>query len=125
MDRRTKQRVDLQLICSLGESAVRSTPLQSVTENISRDGILMRWLDAVPLPAVGSALTVEFALPESEGFGKRAMRCRTTVVRITESSDGQSAVGLHIEGINFINAQEQARTEPDLRSMPAISERVQ
>jgi hypothetical protein len=125
MDRRTKQRVDLQLICSLGERAVRSTPFQSVTENISRDGILMRWLDAVPLPAVGSGLTVEFALPESEGFGKRAMRCRTTVVRITESSDGQSAVGLHIDGINFISAPDEAAVGRDLRTMPVISESVQ
>lgn len=124
MDRRTKHRVDLQLICSLGGSAVRSTPLQSVTENISRDGILMRWLRTVPLPEVGSGLTVEFALPASGEFGQRAMRCRTTVVRITKGMDGQSAVALHIEGINFVAAGESASPEPDLELMKPATEHI-
>lgn len=124
MDRRTKQRIDLQLLCRLSMSAVLSTPLHAITENISRDGILMRWLDAEPLPTVGSSLTVEFGLPENGGFGKRAMRCRTTVVRITSASDGQTAVGLRIDGMNFIPVPAVPPVPADLIAMPVATERV-
>lgn len=98
--------------------------MEGVTENISRDGILMRWLAAVPLPAVGSRLTVEFVLPASEGFGQRMMRCRTTVVRIDGHDDGQSSVGMRIDGINFIPVTSGAPTPAELSAMPSVTERI-
>ncbi|HXJ40859.1 MAG TPA: PilZ domain-containing protein [Bryobacteraceae bacterium] len=125
MDRRTKQRIDLQLLCRLGKGAIRSTPLKGITENISRTGILMRWLDAVPLPDVGSSLTVEFTLPRSEDFGPRVMRCQTTVVRITPDTDGQHSVALHIDALRFAPALPPAgKAEFDLESMPPVTKRV-
>ena len=124
MDRRTKQRIDLQLLCRLGTGAIRSTPLEGITENISRNGILMRWLDAVPLPEVGAELTVEFSLPESEDFGPRVMRCETTVVRIKTGANGQPAVALRIDGLRFAAAQTPMDPEYDLASMPPATKSV-
>jgi len=46
MDRRTKQRLDLQLVCRIGPGRLLSAPIDSpevlVTENFSRTGILLR-----------------------------------------------------------------------------------
>lgn len=123
MDRRTKQRIDLQLLCRLGTDAIRSTPLEGITENISRDGILMRWLDAVPLPAIGTSLTVEFSLPESEDFGPRVMRCETTVVRFENEGRKNQAVGLRIESLKFAEAPEKPAS-PDLEAMPVATNKV-
>lgn len=124
MDRRTKQRIDLQLHCRLGTGAIRSAALEGITENISRTGILMRWHEAVPLPKVGSGLTVEFSLPESEDFGPRVMRCQTTVIRIKPGADGQPAVALRIDGLRFAPAVTPALSEFDLESMPPATKRV-
>ena len=85
MERRSKNRHDLQLVCHIGETKVLSaTPeqgsraleamtakgaVEATTENMSRDGMLMRWLDGVPLPEIGTILTVEVDLPGGEDFG--------------------------------------------------------
>ena len=98
--------------------------VEGTTENISRDGILMRWHEGVLLPDVGSGLTVEFTLPESEGFGQRLLRCRTTVVRIDESEDGRKSVAMRIDGINFISADEYGVGAVNLESIPAATERI-
>ena len=124
MDRRTKQRLDLQLLCHLGAGAVCSAPVDGVTENISRDGILMRWMPTAPPPEIGSSLTVEFSLPESEEFGKRLMRCQTTVVRIKPASDGHTAVALRINTLRFVPVPGSRMPRYDLQSMAVVSERV-
>lgn len=124
MDRRTKQRLDLQLLGRMGQRSIRGGALQGITENISRDGILMRWCDGVPTPEVGASLTVDFTLPESEGFGQRIMRCRTLVVRIGVAEDGHTQVAMRIDGISFTEADADGRTAIDLKSVPSATERV-
>ena len=101
MNRRTKERLDLRLVCRIGPDKVLSTlgvPAQSLglTQNLSRSGLLMRWLDTVSLPTVGSGLTVDIELPGDASFGPRLMRCRTTVVRIITNPDALPTVGMRI-----------------------------
>jgi len=128
MDRRNKTRHSLQLICRAESGTVRSsmdpaaaagTP-EGITENMSRDGILMRWLDVVPLPEIGSPLTVEVELPEDSEFGPRVMRCKTTVVRITRRQDGQRSVGLRIDHVRFNRARFNRATKARTVAASAI-----
>lgn len=85
------------------------------TENISRDGMLLRWESAgMGLPGVGEMLIVEVELPEQEGFERRCIRCQTTVARVHAEPDASFTwVGLRIHAMDFRVAQGQmAQREP-------------
>jgi c-di-GMP-binding flagellar brake protein YcgR len=122
MDRRTKTRIDLQLLCRIGADRLVSAPLEGVTENVSRDGMLMRWADPFPLPEVGCRLTVDVQLPVNSGSAPRLMRCVARVVRIVQESSGNPSVGLQIDHVRFIESQ-VIRSYP-LESMPPATDRV-
>ena len=83
-----------------------------LTENISRDGMLLRWEDAGGrLPSVGEMLIVEVELPEQEGFERRCIRCQTTVARVhAEPGATFTWVGLRIHAMDFRVAQGCRRT---------------
>jgi hypothetical protein len=124
MDRRNKDRHNLQLVCLAQAGTAHSAPLEGMTENMSRDGILLRWLDSVPLPEIGAALSVEVELPSSE-FGPRVMKCSTTVVRITRRSNGVRSVGLRIEKVRFRSASSKKGGKPvSLAEMKPVTTRV-
>jgi hypothetical protein len=122
MNRRTKERLDLQLLCRIGARTVLSTPSGrqaakvrgiGLTENLSRSGLLMKWLDAVALPEIGAELTVDIDLPVDEAFGPRAMRCQATVVRIIRTGRTAPVVGMRIGNIRVITPSlPDAETEP-------------
>jgi hypothetical protein len=101
MDRRVKERHELQLVCRFGTASILSAPYEGVTQNVSRDGILMHWLHGVPLPEPGDSLNVEVDLPSGSDFGPRVMRCVTTVVRIVDGKTGIPLVGLRINKVRF------------------------
>lgn len=115
MDRRNKLRLDLELICRIAPGTILSRPLNGLTHNVSRDGMLIRWNSQEPLPLKGSPLVVEVELPEGFGFGPRLMRCNTTVVRIEGA-----AVGLQINNMRFV----VANGNRSLADMPGATELV-
>ena len=106
MNRRSATRVAVRLTCRVvwlqgGE------PTAMFTENISRDGMLLRWEDSsARLPSVGEMLIVEVELPEQEGFERRCIRCQTTVARVhAEPGAAFTWVGLRIHAMDFRVAQ--------------------
>jgi len=106
MNRRSSTRVAVRLTCHViwlqgGE------PSAMFTENISRDGMLLRWEDASGrLPSVGEMLIVEVELPEREGFERRCIRCQSTVARVNAEPDAAVVwVGLRIHAMEFRVAQ--------------------
>lgn len=112
MDRRTKSRVDLKLSCridaaprlsenSLNDSEKTATEKET-TENISRNGLLLRWTRPTPAPVAGSAMRVEVELPSDGGFAPRLMRCESTVVRTIPGDNGLSHVALKVHTMSFI-----------------------
>jgi c-di-GMP-binding flagellar brake protein YcgR len=123
MDRRTKTRIDLQLICRIGAGEVLSHPCEGLIENVSRGGMLMRWLDSVALPAVGSRLIVDIELPAGSGYGPRLMRCHTTVVRVERRPGTQPSVGLRTSDMEFVNARDAIRPG-ELASMPIATTKL-
>jgi hypothetical protein len=129
MNRRLKERLDLRLLCRVGADKVVSalgSPSQSLglTQNLSRSGLLMRWLNAVALPEVGSALTVDIELPAEGSFGPRVMRCRTTVVRIIASENDLPTVGMRIRNIRFVSPELATTAAWELEAMPPASPRL-
>jgi c-di-GMP-binding flagellar brake protein YcgR len=102
MDRRTKSRVDLQLSCRIDGGNLISENSGDTTENISRNGLLLRWTRTAPAPEAGSALRVEVQLPSDGAFAPRLIRCESTVVRVLKGSDGQSQIALKVHTMRFV-----------------------
>jgi c-di-GMP-binding flagellar brake protein YcgR len=123
MDRRTKLRIDVQLTCYVGAGKVHGAPMRAYTENVSRTGMLMRWIAGVPLPVLDGKLILDLELPENSDFGPRLMRCRTTVVRIDPCEGDNHAVALRVVAMQFVSTKR--RVKPlDLAAMPVSMDRV-
>jgi c-di-GMP-binding flagellar brake protein YcgR len=123
MDRRTKSRIDVQLTCYVGAGKVQAAPIRAFTENVSRTGMLMRWMPGVPLPALDGKLILDLELPENSEFGPRVMRCRTEVVRIDPCDGDTHAVALRVTAMRFIKTK-QPMPARDLSSMVVSGNRV-
>jgi c-di-GMP-binding flagellar brake protein YcgR len=116
MDRRNSFRHDLQLNCRIGSGRMHAASARALTENFSRTGILVRWLDGTPLPEVGIRLTLDVHLPGNLEMNLRVMRCRATVVRVIPGPDQKHEVALRIHHMRFVAARPV--TIFDLAAMP-------
>jgi c-di-GMP-binding flagellar brake protein YcgR len=138
MERRTKSRIDVQLTCCVEGGKAEATPVRALTENVSRNGMLMRWASGAPLPRIDGKLTLDVLLPENSEFGPRVMRCLTEVTRIIHRAEGRHEVGLRVISMRFIKPGAVGGSLPrggvsrkkrlpgkcDLASMPVATERV-
>jgi len=123
MDRRTKSRIDVQLTCYVGAGKVQAEPMRALTENVSRTGMLMRWVEGIPLPKIDRKLVLDLQLPENSDFGPRVMRCRTQVLRVTPAEGNSHDVALRVLSMRFIKGK--CRIGPiDLAAMPVAAGRV-
>jgi hypothetical protein len=89
----------------------------ALTQNVSRTGILVRWLDGTPLPKVGGKLTLDLQLPKNPGMDPRIMRCRTTVVRVIPGSGEGHEVALRVHNMRFVAARKPVAAF-DLAAIP-------
>ena len=102
MDRRNKSRVDLRLSCRIDGSSQTSDNSGETTENISRNGLLLRWTRTSPAPEAGSAMRVEVELPSDGAFAPRLIRCESTVVRVIKGGDGPAQIALKVHTMRFV-----------------------
>lgn len=123
MNRRIKSRIDVQLTCYVGAGKVKGAPLRAITENISRTGVLMRWVEGIPLPDIDGKLVLDLQLPENSEVGPRLMRCRTEVVRVSRGQENTHEVALRILSMRVINSKHSHGTR-DLASMPLATDHV-
>jgi hypothetical protein len=93
-----------------------------LTENVSRNGMLMRWMKGTPLPNIDKKLVLDVKLPENSEVGPRVMRCETEVIRITPAGPTH-AVALRILSMRFVKQRRAVRAN-DLASMPVALDRV-
>lgn len=122
MDRRTRSRIDLNLSCRI-DGKTPSENSGETTENISRNGLLLRWTRPSPPPKVGSAMRVEVELPSDGAFAPRLIRCESTVVRVLQAKEGHKLIGLRVHTMRFV--EDAARVwHGDLLSAMTVSERV-
>jgi c-di-GMP-binding flagellar brake protein YcgR len=132
MDRRNKSRIDVQLTCSVNAGRAEVMPIRTLTENVSRSGMLMVWGSSAPLPGLNKKLTLDVQLPENSEFGRRVMRCRAEVTRIVAREAGDHHVALRVLSMRFINPgadeissyKKGGRKVRDLASMPVATSRV-
>lgn len=123
MDRRTKSRIDVQLTCYVDAGRIKGEPMRTLTENVSRTGMLMRWMDGVPLPKIDKKLVLDLELPENSEFGPRVMRCRTQVLRVVDAPHNGYEVALRVLSMRFMKSKREIRPS-DLLSMPVAASRV-
>ena len=126
MDRRTKDRVEVQLKCCVDAGRITAVSARALTENVSRTGILIRWKAEAPLPVVGSKLILDVELPENSEFGPRVMRCRVGVVRVLPmAGTHHPEVALKIHSMRFAKTKPIVDAAPwspyDLQNMPVTS----
>jgi hypothetical protein len=123
MDRRTKARIDLRLSCRIDGTGLISENSGDTTENISRNGLLLRWTRKEPVPKTGSTLRVEVELPSNGIFAPRLIRCESEVVRIIRGAQGHSQIALKVHTMRFV--EDGARLwEGDFNAATPVRERV-
>lgn len=118
IDRRTKPRIDLRLNCRVVGRASDSDNSGQTSENISRNGLLLRWTRSAPAPTAGSELRVEVELPSDGVFAPRLIRCESTVVRVISGDDGQSHVALKVNTMRFVEDRVRAPLYDSAPAMP-------
>jgi hypothetical protein len=123
MERRTRPRIDLHLSCRIDDNQLISDKSGKTTENISRNGLLLRWTRSTPVPKTGTVLRVEVELPSDGAFAPRLIRCESTVVRIIFADEGHCLVGLKVHTMRFVD--DPARLwAGDLRAATRVAEQV-
>lgn len=106
MDRRADSRLDLRLPCYVAFPSSNARRFVGVTENMSRNGMLVNWRwEDLPesLPHPGEVLTAEVELPASRNFGRRCMYCQVTVVRVATEEPGRARVAFRVNHMQFRN----------------------
>ena len=123
MDRRNRSRVDLQLNCRIDDGLWSSENSGTTTENISRNGLLLRWTRSTPPPQPGTVLRVEVELPSEGVHPPRLIRCESTVVRVLPTDQGFVRLGLHVHTMKFVEDAVSRGWNGDMNM--AVSERIQ
>ena len=95
--------MDVQLKCHVAPMKTWPQGLCGVTENISRNGVLMFCAEggAVDPPRLGEVVTVEIELPENPVFGRKCIHCQATVVRVSGEKGQPFRVAFSINQMKF------------------------
>ena len=103
MNRRESPRMDVKLKCHVAPMKTWPQGLTGVTENISRNGVLMVCAEdcAGAPPRVGEVVTVEIELPENPVFGRKCIHCQATVVRVSGQDGAPFRVAFSVNQMKF------------------------
>jgi len=104
LEQRSHERINLALECRVSPGSRRSSGTMKLVENISRSGILIRWLASdgpEDIPRPGDTLNIEMALPANHNFERKCWFCGGTVVRVTKAEDNSPLVAVRINTTKF------------------------
>ena len=103
MNRRESPRMDVKLKCHVAPVKTWPQGLSGVTENISRNGVLMLCANGCTggQPRIGEVVTVEIELPENPVFGRKCIHCQATVVRVTGENGQPFRVAFSVNQMKF------------------------
>jgi hypothetical protein len=95
--------MDVQLKCHVAPMKKWPQGLTGVTENISRNGVLVSCADGYTgePPQVGEVVTVEIELPENPVFGRKCIHCQATVVRVSREEGQPFHVAFSVNQMKF------------------------
>jgi len=110
--------MDVKLKCHVAPMKTWPQGLTGMTENISRNGVLMLCADTCvgEPPRVGEVVTVEIELPENPVFGRKCIHCQATVVRVSDDNGQACRVAFSVNQMKFT---EYANTASQFREMEA------
>jgi len=96
--------MDVKLKCHVAPMRTSPQGITGMTENISRNGVLMLCAEAFEgeQPKVGEVVTVEIELPENPVFGKKCIRCQATVVRVSADEGQPFRVAFSVNQMKFM-----------------------
>jgi hypothetical protein len=104
LEQRSHDRVNLALECRVTAGGKRSGGTMKLVENISRTGIMIRWLASdgpEDVPRAGDTLNIEMALPANHNFDRKCWFCGGTVVRVSKADDNSPLVAVRINTTKF------------------------
>ena len=95
--------MDVKLKCHVAPMKGWPQGLSGLTENISRNGVLMICPpgENAEQPKVGEVVTVEIELPENPVFGRKCIHCQATVVRVGGNSHEPIQLAFSINQMKF------------------------
>lgn len=95
--------MDVKLKCHVAPMKTWPQGLSGVTENISRNGVLMVCAEGCQeeKPRVGEVVTVEIELPENPVFGRKCIHCQATVVRVSGEAGQPLQVAFSVNQMKF------------------------
>ncbi|MBM3746084.1 MAG: hypothetical protein FJW34_09820 [Acidobacteria bacterium] len=105
LERRKHRRVSADLRCFRRASPKAPGQYIGCTENLSRNGVLIRWerdQTDPELPRVGDGIALEVEWPVRRGSEWRYLWCRGRVVRVRRiSATGPALVAVCVYGMRF------------------------
>jgi hypothetical protein len=115
--------MDVKLKCHVAPMKTWPQGLSGVTENISRNGVLMLCAEGCTgeQPRIGEVVTVEIELPENPVFGRKCIHCQATVVRVS----GENGQPFHVAfSVNQMKFMEYANPATQFHGIEAGVENV-
>jgi hypothetical protein len=124
LEQRSHERVNLALECRVSTGSKRNAAAMKVVENISRTGILIRWLPSdgpEDIPRPGDTLNIEMALPANHNFDRKCWFCGGTVVRVSKSEDNSPLIAVRINTTKFRKYTGAAAQKPAVPAPQLVS----
>jgi hypothetical protein len=111
MERRRYPRLEIKATCRI-RRASKAAAVRAVTQNISRNGLLISLTGTEKVTAVsGDFWTIEVDLPPSGAFARRCLRCAGKVTRVTAQAGGGQLVAVDIWKMAFRDLRKGAVPE--------------
>jgi hypothetical protein len=122
LERRQRRRVSAELRCFRAASPRAPGQYIGLTQNLSRDGVLLRWEQEATdpkLPGVGERVALEVEWPANRSSERRYLWCRGRVVRVRRiSQTGPALVAIRVDGMQF---RSRVAAEPAGREIAGAS----
>src|SRR5215467_1669622 len=119
INRRETPRIDVKLKCHVNSPRVWSNGFVGVTENISRNGLLLVWNGSeagTRMPRVGDLISMDIELPAHHDFPSKCIHCQGTVVRVSVNGDEAPRVAL---SVNYMKFRDYGRRVAKVRDIEA------
>ena len=108
MERRSHDRLAVQLRCKIYLAGQPPRIEEATTENISRGGILLRWATAAKgdIPKIGDVIHADIPMRRTIRFEQRYLRCEGEVMRVSWEGSTQGV----LIALRFRNMRLQPQT---------------
>jgi hypothetical protein len=111
MNRRSNERIEMKLPCTLTFPAEWGASVPGVTANMHRDGVLISCDPRdlrYEMPKVGSKGKIQVELPPNPLFSRKCIVCDTTLVRVKVLGQAETQFAMRIASVAFRDLTSEA-----------------